>query len=156
MEFGSRSWMTIWLWLFPVVYLLHICEEYWGGYPSYVMRTSGVNLSPTRFLVLNGIGWALTTLGVCLARRLGFTEWLLVCLATVVFINGILHTVSTVLRSEYNPGVISGLLIFIPLGAAILIYMKRRMRARRYYGALMVGVGIHAVISLLAVSGGKV
>jgi Protein of unknown function with HXXEE motif len=156
-KIASGAALKIWLWLFPVVYLLHIAEEYWaaGGYVAYVARTRGVALSSTKFLLLNGIGWALMTLGVGLARRLGFTEWLLVCLATVILINGLSHTTSAVLRVEYNPGLVTGLLIFIPLGAAILFYLSKRMRGRRYLGALVVGVLIHGVIFLLAATGGN-
>jgi hypothetical protein len=73
-----------------------------------------------------------------------------------VFINGLSHTIKTILGAAYNPGVVSGLLIFIPLGAAMLIYLKRRMRGRRYYGAMLVGAAIHGVISLLALSGGSI
>jgi hypothetical protein len=155
---SADSLVTIWLWLFPALYLLHIAEEYWGGggYSAYVARTNGVNLSSTKFLVLNGIGWALATVGVCLARRLGFSQWLLTCLVTVAFVNGLTHTITAVSRVEYNPGLVSGLLIFIPLGAAILIYLKRRMRGRRYFGAVLAGAAIHAVISLLALSGGHI
>ncbi|HEX8136801.1 MAG TPA: HXXEE domain-containing protein [Pyrinomonadaceae bacterium] len=156
-EIASGSTVKIWLWLFPVVYLLHIAEEYWagGGYVAYVARTHGVQLSPTKFLVLNAVGWALMTLGVALARRLGFTEWLLVCLATVILINGLSHTTSAVLRGEYNPGLLTGLLIFIPLGVGLLFYLSGRMRRRRYLGALTVGVLVHGVIFLLAATGGQ-
>jgi hypothetical protein len=155
-EIISGSMTRIRLWLFPVVYLLHIAEEYWagGGYVAYVARTRGVNLSSTKFLVLNGIGWALMALGVSLARRLGFSEWLLVCLATVILINGLSHTITALVRFEYNPGLVTGLLIFIPLGAAILIYLSRRMSGRRYLGAMAVGACIHGVIFLLAATGG--
>jgi Protein of unknown function with HXXEE motif len=158
-DISSDSLTTICLWVFPVVYLLHIAEEYWGGggFPAYVARTRGIYLSPTKFLLLNGIGLALTIIGVSLARRLGFTEWLLVCLATVVLINGLSHTVASLVRVEYNPGFVTGLLLFIPLGAATLAYMKRRrMRGRRYAGALIVGAAIHGVIFLLTASGGNI
>jgi Protein of unknown function with HXXEE motif len=156
-EIASGSAMKIWLWLFPVAYLLHLAEEQWaaGGYVAYVARTRGVNLSSTKFIVLNAVGWGLMTLGVSLARRLGFSEWLLVCLATVILINGLSHTATALLRVEYNPGLATGLLVFIPLGAMILIYLSRRMRMRRYLGALAVGACIHGIIFLLAATGGN-
>ncbi|MDQ3172961.1 MAG: hypothetical protein M3Q91_04515 [Acidobacteriota bacterium] len=41
-----------------VTYLLHIAEEYWGGegYSAYLLKLRGVQLSPTRFLVVQAIG----------------------------------------------------------------------------------------------------
>jgi len=49
---------TLWSWLFPVTYLLHLAEEYWGGegYSAYLLKLRGVQLSPTRFLVVQAIG----------------------------------------------------------------------------------------------------
>ncbi|HEX8144890.1 MAG TPA: HXXEE domain-containing protein [Pyrinomonadaceae bacterium] len=145
------------IWLFPAVYLLHIAEEHWGGggFSAYLARTRGVELSPLKFLVMNAVGWSLMTAGLLLALRLKFAEWMMVCLATVVFINGLAHTINAVLRAEYNPGLVTGLLLFIPLGASVLARLKGRMRGHRYFGALMVGAFIHVVIFWLALSGGK-
>ena len=42
----------LWSWLFPLSYLIHIAEEYWGGegYPAYLLRLRGVHMSTARFL----------------------------------------------------------------------------------------------------------
>jgi hypothetical protein len=149
--------VLIWSWLIPLAYLIHICEEYWGGggYSAYMARVRGVNISSTRFLVLNSIGCGLMLLGMFLARRLKFLEWLAVCLCTVEAANGVSHTITAVVKSSYNPGLVTGLLIFIPLGAAGLYLLKKSMSRRRHLTAMAVGVGIQGVVSLLALSGGK-
>ncbi|HEX8773907.1 MAG TPA: HXXEE domain-containing protein [Pyrinomonadaceae bacterium] len=146
---------AVWLWLFPVVYLLHVAEEYWGGsgFSAYVARTSGVDLSPEKFLIMNAVGWALMIVALLLASRLRFSQWLMVCLATALLINGLSHTINALARAEYNPGLVSGLLIFIPFGAVVLARLKGRMRARRYYGALLVGALISGVVLWLAMGG---
>jgi hypothetical protein len=156
-ETRFERWAVVWSWLFPAIYLAHIAEEFWGGggYSAYVARTRGVTLSPVRFLVLTGLGWALIVVGIILARKFKFTQWLMVCLSTVVAANGLSHTINSVIRAQYNPGLISGLLIFIPLGMATLVYLKRRMQGRRYFVALLVGIAIQGVVSLLAQSGGR-
>jgi hypothetical protein len=148
---------TLLLWLFPATYLIHITEEYWGGggYSRYMKLARGVELPPWRFLLLNGIGLALMILGVVLARRYRFSQWLMVCLGALVMGNGLSHTINATLSREYNPGLVSGLLIWIPLGLAALYYVKRRMAARRYWIALAVGIGIQVVVALLALRGGK-
>jgi Protein of unknown function with HXXEE motif len=153
----SEAAISIRLWLFPAVYLLHIAEEYraGGGLPAYLARTRGINLGPTKFLVMNAVGWALMIAVLLLARRLKFSQWLLVCMATVLLINGLLHTAGAVSGAEYNPGLVSGLLLFIPLGAATLVRLKKNMRGPRYFGAMLVGIVVHAVISLLTLSGGN-
>ena len=152
---SSKASTSVWLWLFPVVYLLHVGEEYWGGsgFSAYVARTNGVNLSPERFLLMNAVGWALMIIALCLASRLKFSQWLTVCLATVFLVNGLSHTINAVARAEYNPGLVSGLLLFIPLGALTLARLKGKMRGRRYFGALLVGALISGVVLWLALGG---
>jgi hypothetical protein len=149
--------VLIWSWLLPLAYLIHISEEYWGGggYSAYMARVRGVHMTPTRFLVLNGIGCGLMLLGLFLARRLKFLEWLVVCLCTVEAANGVSHTITAVAKSSYNPGVVTGLLLFIPLGAAGLYLLKKSMSRSRYLTAMAVGVAIQGAVSLLALSGGK-
>jgi hypothetical protein len=154
-ETSSKALASVWIWLFPVVYLLHVAEEYWGGggFSAYVARTRGVNLSPEKFLTMNAVGWALMIVGLLLALRLKFSQWLMVCMATALLINGLSHTINAVARAEYNPGLVTGSLIFIPLGVIVLARLKGRMRGRRYFGALLVGVLVNGVVLWLA-SGG--
>lgn len=149
---GVRAFSR-WVWLFPLTLVIHIAEEYWGGM-SLASPTSaqmkGVNLSPTNFLLLTGLATALMVLGIILARRFRFTEWLLVCLGTIIVVNGLSHTISTIARAEYNPGVVSGVLLWIPLGAATLVRLKARMSRNRYWSAMLVGLAIHAIVSFIA------
>jgi hypothetical protein len=156
-ETRSDKSVTLLPWLFPVTYLIHIAEEYWGGggFSAYMARERGVNLSPSRFLLMTGLGLALIVLGVLLARRYKFSHWLVVCLGALVLGNGLSHTVNGVASRGYNPGLVSGLLIWIPLGLVAIFYLKRKMAARRYWTALAVGVGIQVIVALLARSGGK-
>jgi Protein of unknown function with HXXEE motif len=156
-ENRSDRTLAILPWLFPLTYLLHIAEEYWGGggFSAYMARTRGVNLPPTRFLLMNGIGLGLMIVGVVLARRLRFTHWLLACFGAVVVGNGLSHTVNSVATREYNPGLVTGLLIWIPLGLLTLFYLKGRMARRRFWAAMVIGVGILLVVMLLTLSGGN-
>jgi hypothetical protein len=145
----------IWAWLFPVTYLVHIAEEYFAGValaPSpYKIR--GANMTPTQFLILNGLACVLLLIGILLSRRFGFRQWLLVCLATVVMVNGLFHVAGTVRIAGYNPGLVSGVLIWIPLGVATLMRMKNRMRPNKYWAAMAVGVGINVVVLVIARGG---
>jgi phosphate starvation-inducible membrane PsiE len=137
---------------------VHIIEEYLGGgalSAPPLTRLKGVNHSSRQFLIINGIAFLLMILGIGLSRKFKFPEWLLVCLGTVVLINGLSHTVSSLTMAEYNPGLITGVLLFIPLGAITVIGLKTRMRVRRYCVAIAVGIAIHGVISLLALRGGS-
>ena len=85
------SSVTLWSWLFPLTYVIHITEEFYGGegYSAYLQRLRGVEMSPAKFLVGQAIGLALIVFGILIARRLGFPRQLLVILGTVVLFNGL-------------------------------------------------------------------
>ena len=146
---------TLWSWLFPITYLIHIAEEFYGGegYPAYLKRLRGVEMSPTKFLVGQAIGLALIVLGIFIARRLGFPRQLLVILGTVVLFNGLSHLATGVYYQEYGPGLISGVLIWIPFGIATLKRFKGSMRAGRYWLYIAIGIAINVVIALLTLQG---
>jgi Protein of unknown function with HXXEE motif len=148
--------ITLWSCLFPLTYLIHIAEEFYGGegYPAYLKRLRGVNMSPTKFLVGQAIGLALITIGILIARRLNFPRQLLVILGTVVLINGLSHLITSSYYREYGPGLISGVLIWIPFGVATLIRFKGNMKPVRYWLYVALGVAINAAIVLFTLKGG--
>ena len=86
----------LWSWLFPLSYIIHIAEEYWGGegYPAYLLRLRGVHMSTARFLAAQSVGFILVTIGVILARRLKFLPMMLVILGALVAGNALTHTVT--------------------------------------------------------------
>ena len=139
------------------MYVAHIAEEYWGGegFSAYNLRTRGINLSPTRFLVWNGIGVLLIIFGIFMAHRFSFQEWLVVLFATLALANGLSHLVGSIRTGEYNPGLITGILDFVPIGGVTLFLMNRFMSRTRYWTALLVGLGIQVVVSILALRGGR-
>jgi hypothetical protein len=148
---------TLWSWLFPLTYIIHIGEEFYGGegYPAYLKRLRGVEMSSTKFLLGQAIGLALIVVGILIARRLGFPRQLLVILGTVVLINGLSHLVTSSYYREYGPGLISGVLIWIPFGLATLIRFRNSMRTSRYWLYLGIGVGINAAIAVITLKGSK-
>jgi len=139
-------------WLFPATYLIHITEDYWAGVAlsTSPVKIRGANLTPTEFLIVNGFAWILLVLGTILAQRLKFRPWLLISLATAVIVNSIFHLRGAIRISAYNPGLISGVLVWIPLGLITLIAMKKKMQPRKYWIALILGLGINGSVLLLA------
>ncbi|MFN2511437.1 MAG: HXXEE domain-containing protein [Pyrinomonadaceae bacterium] len=154
----STTSTTLWSWLFPLTYLLHVTEEYWGGegYSTYLLRLRGVQLSPTRFLVVQSVGLALMIVGIVLARRLHFPNLLSVILGSVVLVNGLTHTILSVSYTEYLPGLITSILLWIPLGIATLLRFRRTMRQARYWLGIALGVGINVIIELVTTKAGQV
>ncbi len=149
----------LWSWLFPLSYLVHIAEEYFGGegYPAYILRLRGVHMSTGRFLAAQSVGFILVTIGVVVARQLKFLPMMLVILGALVAGNAITHTVTALSIMSYGPGLISSIFVWGPLGIATMIRFKRFIDDRRqYWIAIAIGIGINVVIGILTMRGGRV
>ncbi len=133
------------LWLFPLAYLLHAIEEYRG-----VGALHGINLSPTEFLVLSSAAWLLMLTGIVLSERYRFPQLFGVCLGTVFLLNGISHILNCIVIRGYDAGAISGTVILIPLGTAILISSRNKMNRQRYGAGIALGTVIQGIATIIA------
>lgn len=149
---------ALWLWAFPITYLIHIAEEYWvgEGYPAYILRLRGVHMSTARFLVAQSVGVVLVTIGVVLARRFNFPQMMLIILGTIVLVNGITHTATALSILRYGPGLWSSIFIWMPLGLFTLIRFRSANSRKRYWIAVAIGVGVNVVVGILTMRGGRV
>ena len=154
----SANAVNFWLWVFPLTYLIHIAEEYWGGegYPAYILRLRGVHMSTTRFLVAQGVGFVLVTIGVILARRFKFPQMMLVILGSIVLVNGITHTVTALSIMSYGPGLWSSILVWMPLGIFTLLRFRKGVTKKKYWIVVAIGVGVNVVVGILTMRGGRV
>ena len=148
---------AVWLALFPLTYLIHFAEEFWGGegYPAYIFRLRGVELSTSRFVTLELVGFALLVIGVVLAHRLKFPKFMIVMLGGLVLANGISHSATAIWDGHYGPGLIASAFIWLPLGIVTLILMFRRTGPARFAVAASIGFGIQAIVALIALKSGR-
>lgn len=148
---------TLWLALFPITYLVHFAEELWGGegYPAYLLRLRGVQMSTARFVMLEMIGFALIVVGVVLARQLRFSEFMIVMLGGLVLVNGITHSATAIWDGHYGPGLIASAFIWLPLGLYTLAAMSTRMPTTRFALAALIGFSIQGIVALIALRGGR-
>jgi hypothetical protein len=141
--------------LFPVAYVVHVTEEFFGGAGLSLAphRMEGVNLTPVQFILITCVGALLLLFGLLIAKRRGFPHLLMIMLATIFLINGLRHIGATVRAGAYNPGTITSPLVLIPLGAWTLHWLWDDMSARRYSLGVALGAGIYLAITLLAQHG---
>src|SRR5215216_5327615 len=140
----SHSSTLLWATLFPVTYLLHIAEEFYGngGFPQYMLKYYQVELTEARFLKLQLIGVILMIIGLWLSARLRFPRMMLVILASVVLTNAASHLIRSAANARYEPGLITGVALWMPLGL-ITIYLNRtEMSSRRLIFSIAIGLGI--------------
>jgi uncharacterized membrane protein HdeD (DUF308 family) len=153
----SAAAIKFWSWVFPITYLIHIAEEYWGGegYPAYILRLRGVHMTTARFLWAQGVGVVLVTIGVILARRFNFPQMMLVMLGAIVLVNGITHTVTALSIMSYGPGLWSSIFVWLPLGVYTLVRFRRGISSKQYWVGIAIGVGVNVVVGILTMRGGR-
>ncbi|MGD1091116.1 MAG: HXXEE domain-containing protein [Bryobacteraceae bacterium] len=141
-----------WVWLFPITYSFHIGEEYWGGegFPRWISRVAGAHLTENAFLIQNFIGMAFMIAGVVVLKRSIRWRWTLPTLGTVVLLNGILHVIGSVLTRSYSPGVVTGLLCWVPLGGFTLWFEWRNAPRWALYTGILGALCVSSLILFLA------
>ncbi len=145
-----------WLWFFPVSYLIHAAEEFWGGegYTAYLYRLRGVHISVSRFIILHLLGLTLISAGLGLAYLLHFPVFMIVIFGALIFSNGISHTVTAIWDRGYGPGLITSIL-WIPLGALAVYDMFGQVSNLRLAIAAVIGIGIMGGVAFFTMKGGK-
>ncbi|HTP29809.1 MAG TPA: HXXEE domain-containing protein [Anaeromyxobacteraceae bacterium] len=138
-------------WLFPLTYALHIAEEFWGreGFHRWIARVSGRTASPLVFWVLNVTCLALMVLAIAANARRP-RAWVLPALATVVIVNGAGHALGTAITGIYSPGLVTGTVLWIPLGVGTLVVERRRVGARALGVGIVAGLLVHAAVVAVA------
>jgi len=142
-----------WIWLFPVTYVCHVSEEYFGGFLKIAAASGSRAMSTKEFFILTFIGFLFIAAGVILVRRKKSMRWILITLSTVFFVNALSHTTWTIIARAYNPGLITSWLLWIPLTIYTAIRFYRTMSLKSFWIAVVVGSGINLVVSIIAFFG---
>jgi hypothetical protein len=102
---------------FVVAAVIHVLEEYAypGGFSDW-MRSLNPRFAPwitARFaVIINGLFLLLCVMGAMVASK-GLVFSLSV--ASLLFFNGLIHLAGTIRAKRYAPGIISGVLLYMPL-----------------------------------------
>ncbi len=143
-----------WLaWLFLPVYMLHQFEEHGIDLlgRAYAFRASMCGIFgyatpegcpiPEAFLTAVNLAvvWAAGLLAALWGRK---RPLLIPATYGILFINGVTHISPAILRQRYNPGVLTAVILFFPLGVWVV---RTSMRTP--------GVGVPGVIRLFAAGG---
>ena len=141
-----------WLLLLPLAYLLHLAEEWWGGpgFAVWTERAVGRAVSTTRFLVLNGVVWPLAAALTLAAIRRPAFGWFIATFATVVVVNAALHLLGTLATASYSPGLVTALLLYLPVGVAALRSARASLPAERFALAVALGFLAHGAVAVIA------
>lgn len=144
-----------WIWLFPLTYVLHVSEEYFGGegFTRWMAQGGGKAMSDTKFIALTSIGFLLVGAGMMLVRARRSMWWILLTLSTVFLINTLSHTAYTLLMHSYSPGLVTAWLLWAPLGTFVFFRLYSVFKPKTFWLSVLIGTAIHLVVSLLAIAG---
>jgi hypothetical protein len=138
-----------WIALFPATYGVHIAEEYWGGFPARAAEFTGLAISEAAFLSANAFLWVLMAAAAVSIFRRPSRAPLVVALGTIVTINATLHLGGALLTASYSPGLASGLLLWLPLGASAIARGLRVLPKQGFRSGVFMGVVAHALVPLV-------
>lgn len=137
-----------WVWLLPPAYALHAIEEAYGGngLVGWMIERGGVLLSVATFLAVNFVGFAIIAVATGCARKWPWWRWTLASAGTILLVNGLSHVAASVAVRYYVPGMWTGIAMYVPLGAVLLLRTRRLVRPRVFAAAIAVGFAIHAAV----------
>ncbi len=136
--------------LLPFAYGLHLVEEWIGGMPAWTLTVPVYDVSPERFIAINATAFVVVIVVTVAARLRPEAAWLATSLAALFALNAGLHAMATVGWDSYAPGVITGLLVYIPLSVVILRASHARMSRPAFFGSIVVGVLLHGLVAMVA------
>jgi len=151
LDMNSSLMLTTWLTLFPLTYLAHISEEFWGGggYSKYLLTNFSVELSPQRFLLLHALGVFLMGLGVVLGIAFRFPLTMVAILSAIILGNAFVHAIRSVHSRMYTPGLITAVLLWLPLGIVSLLAAWPFTSAGKLTVALASGFIANCIVELM-------
>ncbi len=131
-----------WLWLLPPAYAIHLLDErLWGmGTAEFATRYLGMYFTNEAWLWLNAPSLvAFTAVGALAARRAG-PAWLGVALATHLTLHALGRVPTSLWFAMVAPGVVSGLLVNLPVAVPILVRGARRLPRRALRHGVLAGI----------------
>jgi hypothetical protein len=137
-----------WVWMLPIAYSAHVVEEAFGGHglAAWIVDLGGVRFSIAGFLGINLVALAVIAAVTWASRRSTAWRWGLVSGGAILFVNGISHVAASAAMRYYVPGMWTGIAFYIPLGAALLLRVRRVMSPRLFWAAAAAGFAIHALV----------
>ena len=106
-------------WLFVACAGIHVAEEFCFGWMAWVNRFRD-RITRPQFLTFNALFILLCGLGL-VADSVTFT----LSLASLFLLNLLVHLVPTLIFRKYSPGLVSALVLYLPLACTTFTYAIR-------------------------------
>ena len=137
-------------WLLPLMFVLHIVEEHTMEFTQWYSYFIGADFSVSEYFAINFIAFSILILFSALysmGRGSDFVMWVI---NSVLFLNGVLHVLLSIIFFTYSPGVFTGLLILIPVGWVIYGKLRDELLDRQRFTGTVLGGAILLMIAMIA------
>lgn len=139
------------IWLMPAAYLLHIVEEYLGGFPEWVTRDVHGRFDDTAFAANNFAFMAIlaTLVYVNFHHRTLVRNVLLVGFASAnLFWDALFHLAMTPILDRYSPGVITAMILYYPICLLIgtVVVKEKILTPRQLTLASLAGLALFTFV----------
>lgn len=134
------------LWLLVAAFLLHVTEEWADGFPRWLAAVASRPLPDTAFFIINGAVLLLIIAGVRAAARSESNGWMAVTIATIALVNTAAHVGGAILTGGYAPGLITAVVLYIPLGALTMIRAFDQAPRAQLSRGIAIGLLLHAAL----------
>jgi hypothetical protein len=109
-----------WLWIAVFCYGLHIMEEYVMDWKNWAVQTIHLPVEWNNFYITNAI---VIAIGISCAQVGWFCPIFALIYPALMIINAILfHIIPTIKSRVYSPGVVTGIILFLPVGTLCFYY----------------------------------
>jgi hypothetical protein len=147
---GGWPGALVLVYLLLPIYMLHQWEEHDDGRFQRAVNATigrGRDVLPARAIFVINIGvWVLNLLAFALAGHAGIGWGLIGVYAMLV--NALVHVADALAKRAYNPGLVTAIVLFLPMGGAALwsIAATGEASALQHVVGLVVALAIHAGI----------
>lgn len=140
------------VWLLVASYAAHLVEEYVGGFPEWFALIRGSPLPLEAFLAINAVGLAAMAAAARAATRREDLGWLGIGIATIVLLNGVAHLLASLVTATYSPGLLTGLVLYLPLGQFALVRAWHQAPTPCFWRGVTAGVAAHTLVTMTALA----
>ncbi len=128
--------------LYPGVYLVHLIDErYYGiGTADFATQYFGIYFTNEAWWAVNVPSLMMLTATATLVARQVWPRWLAVALATHLALHGLMRVPTSAWTLTIAPGLISGLLLCLPLSVITLLWGWSALPRTQFRNGILVGI----------------
>jgi hypothetical protein len=132
---------------------VHLVEEYFagGGFPLWAERVLGIVVSDVEFVSWNAFALVLACVAAWLVSRDAKFRFIEIALAVAVLGNVAAHALGSLVTWTYSPGLLTGVIIWGPLGWTRLRSAQRASTPRARRAGTYIGLSV-VLLTFVAVA----